>query len=208
MTQRKENGPVFLDEKGNPVRGYGRSFREQAAYVAKVMLALMLAIGYFCWRKVATFWDKLVDPTVTTKKPTDEEAKAETLKNARGGIVVSFVLGGLTLLLNEELPTIMVFLTLVISIILMVMSCGTIGIIREGGEDHETIIDSAFKRARWTIIGAVLLVLCLTALAVGIKEGTLLVKYFPRLSEFADWQIGKVNELLEFFANFPQKPGV
>lgn len=204
---QKTNGPIYLDENGNPIGGERRSRREVVMYVIKVLLALVLAIGFTCWQKIHTKWDELVDPTVT-KKPTDEDAKEETLKNARNGIMTSAVLGVLLLLMNKGLPTIMVFLGLVISLVLMVMSCGTIGIIREGAGDYDERINSAMKGARGILIGAIVFILVLTALAVVIKEGTILAKYFPQLQNFADWQIGKVNELLEFFANFPQKPGV
>lgn len=203
---QKPKGPIYLDKNGKLVGAERRSCREQAAYVAKTLLALVLAIGFACWQKIHTKWDELVDPTVT-KKPTDEEVKVETLKNARDGIVISVALGLLVLLVNKGMPTIMVFLGFVVSIVLMVMSCGTIGIIREGVEDYERKIDAAMDGARRIMIGAIAFVLILTALAVGIKEGTILATYFPQLSNFADWQIGKVNELLEFFANFPLKPG-
>ena len=139
---------------------------------------------------------------------TVEEQKKKIFRKTRDQIAYVVLFGALLLIFGGtgKIP----FLIVATGFVEVVALIGEAMVKREAvmyGEKLDEANKDAVKSAAGLIRAFVILVLLLSVMAWAVKAGHLnsVTGVFPWLENFADWQISKVNEVVEFLREFFSK---
>lgn len=144
--------------------------------------------------RIQKWWINLADPTKLRKSP-DEIVKQIT-KKTRDQTVVGILIILASLLMRY--PILFKVLGLAVGLCAILDSMSIRSAIERGEKITEAETKSAHACGKLLTELIVSMVL-LTVFAVWIQSGPEWTEKFPHLKEFADWQILKVNELMQFF---------
>lgn len=194
---------VVLDSDGKPVDGNVAEIWSHVGDVVSMVFECILRLVSKVRMNVRSWWDNLVNPTTTEKTP--EESKIDTLKHARDNLVLGILLLLAVPFMGKDMPRLIGMTGFVEALALICSFVYTRVAINEGHE-NDFVKEHAFSGMTRMLGSFFVLVVGLTAISVWLLSSNSeyvneLVKYFPQLRSFGEWQIGLVQELLVFIAS-------
>lgn len=144
---------------------------------------------------IRTWWEDFADP---------EKVKADSkqiLQDARNNIVFAGIAIAILILFRKILPTLIV-LTGVVEMLAILFSASSMFEAVRYGRDLQEERRLAERAAGRLVRGFVFWGIILTILAGWISTGPAWVEQFPVLKELANYQLGMVNELIDFLREY------
>lgn len=144
--------------------------------------------------RIHQWWINLANPTKLRKSP--DEIVAQITRKTRDQTVVGILV--ILASLFMKYPILFKVLGVVIGLCAILDSMSIRSAIERGEKITEAEEKSSKGCAR-ILSETIILGILLTVFAIWISSGPEWAEKFPLLKEFADWQILKVNELMQFF---------